>query len=154
MVEVPAAALCVENLIDYTQFVSIGTNDLTQYLTAADRDNSKVSHLCDPLSPAVLQVLDHVISVCNRRGVPVSVCGEMAGRPGCVLALLSFGLKSFSMSPAFVPLIKELIHSVSLKELASVREAVLKRRTNRLVRKYLNGVLRHVNPRLAMLEYT
>src|SRR5207248_6512186 len=88
MLEVPAAALCIESLLDEVDFVSIGSNDLIQYLMAADRDNPKVAHLCEPFSPALLHVLQQVIKACNGRGTPVTLCGEMAGWPRCVLPLL------------------------------------------------------------------
>ena len=92
MLEVPAAALCIEALLDEVDFVSIGSNDLIQYLMAADRDNPKVAHLCEPFNPALMKLLNLVIGACNRRGKPVTVCGEMAGRPRCVLPLLGMGL--------------------------------------------------------------
>lgn len=152
MLEVPAAAVCVGDLIEHTHFISIGTNDLVQYLMAADRDNPKVAHLCDPLNPAVLKLLKSTIDTCAERNIPVTVCGEMAGRPRCVLALLAFGLRSFSMSPAFVPIIKELIHSVKLADLNAIAKDVLQRKSSRLVKQFLDRVLHEVNPRLALLE--
>lgn len=153
MVEVPAAAVTIDYMLPHVDFVSIGTNDLIQYLTAADRDNPRVAHLCEPLNPAVLRILKHVIEACNNRNVPVTVCGEMAGRPRCVLTLLSFGLRSFSMSPAFVPIVKELVHSVSTSEVKEIAAEVLKRRSAKTIREYLNQRLAALNPRLAMLEH-
>ena len=82
MLEVPAAAISIDTLLDEVDFVSIGSNDLVQYLMAADRDNPKVSHLCQPLSPPVLRVLTNVIEACNAAGQPVTLCGEMAGSRG------------------------------------------------------------------------
>ena len=90
-------------------FVSIGSNDLVQYLMAADRDNPKVTHLCQPLSPAVFRVLQMVLDACGRTGTPVTLCGEMAGQPRSALLLFGMGLRRFSMSPAFVPTIKDLL---------------------------------------------
>ena len=109
MLEVPAAAVMIDSLLEEVDFVSIGSNDLVQYLMAADRDNPKVSHLCQPLSPPVLRVLANTIAACNRAEKPVTLCGEMAGRPRAVVLLFGMGLRSFSMSPAFIPTIKELI---------------------------------------------
>src|SRR5690606_19629406 len=74
MVEVPAAAITIDSFLPLVDFVSIGSNDLVQYLMAADRDNPKVNHLCQPLGPAVLKVLHHVITTCNKRGKPVTLC--------------------------------------------------------------------------------
>ena len=116
MLEVPAAAVTIETMLDLVDFVSIGSNDLVQYLMAADRDNPKVSHLCQPLAPPVLMVLKHAIEACNRVGVPVTVCGEMAGKPQAFLLLLGMGLRNFSMSPAFVPSIKQLASQVSIAQ--------------------------------------
>ena len=109
MVEVPAAAVCIDAILRETDFISIGSNDLIQYLVAADRDNPKVAHLCEPLSPAIFKVLQMVLDACQRTGTPVTLCGEMAGQPRSVLALFGMGLRRFSMSPAFVPTIKALL---------------------------------------------
>ncbi|QDU59791.1 Phosphoenolpyruvate-protein phosphotransferase [Planctomycetes bacterium Pan216] len=152
MIEVPAAAVCIEHFLDHTDFVSVGTNDLIQYLMAADRDNSRVAHLCDPLNPASLCLLRQVIEACQRRGKPVSVCGEMAGRPRCVLALLAFGLTSFSMSPAFVPIVKELVHSLDFSLIRELGDEILLRRSSTQVGSFLDKVLQEVNPRLAALD--
>ena len=113
MIEVPAAAMCIDALLQETDFISIGSNDLVQYLVAADRDNPKVAHLCDPLSPALLRMLHMVLEACRRTGTPATLCGEMAGQPRSVLVLLGLGLRRFSMSPAFVPTIKTLLSSVT-----------------------------------------
>lgn len=153
MLEVPAAAVAIEHLIDHADFVSIGTNDLVQYLMAADRDNPKVAHLCEPCSPAVLTLLKQVIDACVAREIPVTVCGEMAGRPRGVLALLAFGLRSFSMSPAFVPVVKELIHSINLSSLTDLAPEILRKRSGKQVREFLDDILRTTNQRLSILEY-
>src|SRR5207248_8370968 len=106
MLGVPAAALCVDDMLAEIDFVSIGSNDMIQYLMAADRDNPKVAHLCDPFAPAIYRILNHVITACVAKQKPVTICGEMAGRPRCVLALFGMGLRGFSMSPGFVPSVK------------------------------------------------
>ena len=98
----------IDNLLDEVDFVSIGSNDLVQYLMAADRDNPKVSHLCQPLSPAVLRVLPSMIRRLQAAGKPFTLCGEMASAPRAFVLLFGMGLRSFSMSPAFIPTIKEL----------------------------------------------
>ncbi len=97
MVEVPAAAICIDNLLEVIDFVSIGSNDLVQYLMAADRDNPRVSHLCQPLSPAVLRVLqcDRCLQSGRKTG---HLCGEMAGAPRAFLLLLGMGLRLFDES--------------------------------------------------------
>ena len=109
MVEVPAAAVCIDAILRETDFISIGSNDLIQYLVAADRDNPKVAHLCEALAPAIFRVLRMVLDACQRTGTPVTLCGEMAGQPRSVLVLFGMGLRRFSMSPAFIPTVKELL---------------------------------------------
>ena len=118
----PAAAACIEDLLDEVDFVSIGTNDLTQYLMAADRNNPHVAYLCEPFSPPLWRVLSRVLRACRERGKPVAVCGEMAGRPSCFLPLFGLGLRQFSMSPAHVPSIKELVRRSTLTLAQDVAE--------------------------------
>ncbi len=152
MLEVPAAALCVDALLDEVDFVSIGTNDLIQYLMAADRDNPKVAHLCEPFNPALMKILATVIRACNRRKKPVTVCGEMAGRPRCVLPLLGMGLTRFSMSPAFVPSIKEMVRRTSMGAAREIAERVLTMNTIGEVRGYLTRQVRQLWPNVTMLD--
>jgi phosphotransferase system enzyme I (PtsI) len=152
MLEVPAAALCVDALLDEVDFVSVGTNDLIQYLMAADRDNPKVAHLCEPFNPALMKILALVIGACNRRGKPVTVCGEMAGRPRCVLPLLGMGLTRFSMSPAFVPSIKEMVRRTSIEAAREIAGRVLTMNTIGEVRGYLTRQVRQLWPNVTMLD--
>jgi phosphotransferase system enzyme I (PtsI) len=132
MVEVPSAAICIQDILDEVDFVSIGSNDLLQYIMAADRDNPKVAHLCDPFTPAIYKLLHQVISACEARGKPVTLCGEMAGRPRCILPLFGMGLRAFSMSPAFVPTVKELVRALDRATARAIAERVLQMRTHRL----------------------
>lgn len=152
MIEVPAAALCIDHLLDEVDFVSIGSNDLIQYLMAADRDNPKVAHLCEPFSPAVFRLLHQVIAACTVRGKPVTLCGEMAAQPRCFLPLLGMGLRRFSMSPAFVPTLKELARCVTLAQARDVAAAVLQLRTVAEVRSYLSEQLLLICPSVARLD--
>lgn len=149
MLEVPAAAVTIEAMLDMVDFVSIGSNDLVQYLMAADRDNPKVSHLCQPLAPAVLQVLANVIRACNKVNKPVTLCGEMAGQPQAFAALIGMGLRSFSMSPAFVPSIKDLASHISQAQAEKIVKHALKLKTTPQVRRYLTQEVRHLAPSLA-----
>src|SRR5438128_4300735 len=152
MVEVPGAALCVEDFLDEVDFVSIGSNDLIQYIMAADRDNPKVAHLCDPFTPAIYRLLYQLISTCTARGKPVTICGEMAGRPRCFLPLFGMGLRHFSMSPAFVPTLKELVRSTHLDLATQTARKVLRLKTFRAVRRYLTGVIQATCPNVAILD--
>lgn len=152
MLEVPAAALCVDALLGEVDFVSIGTNDLIQYLMAADRDNPKVAHLCEPFNPALLKLLALVIRACDARGTPVTLCGEMAGRPRCVLPLLGLGLRRFSMSPAFIPSIKEMVRRTPMDAAREVAERVLTMNTIGEVRGYLTRKVRQMWPNVTLLD--
>jgi phosphoenolpyruvate-protein phosphotransferase len=152
MLEVPAAAACIETLLDEVDFVSIGSNDLTQYLMAADRTNPQVAHLCEPFSPALYRVLNRIIQTCIARGKPVTVCGEMAGQPYCLLPLLGMGLRCFSMSPALVPTIKELVRRATLPLAQEVAEQVLRLRTMDEIRAYLVEQTQQLWPEVARLH--
>jgi phosphotransferase system enzyme I (PtsI) len=152
MVEVPAAAVCIDAILRETDFISIGSNDLIQYLVAADRDNPKVAHLCDPLSPAIFKVLQMVLDACQRTGTPVTLCGEMAGQPRSVLALFGMGLRRFSMSPAFVPTIKELLSSVTTAQAERFAHQVLQLKTSEEIRTYLTARLHEISSALEVFD--
>ncbi len=109
MIEVPAAALCIGAFTRRLQFLSIGTNDLIQYTLAIDRGNEAVAHLYNPLHPAVLRLIHQTIQAGAKAGVPVSVCGEMAGDPECARLLIGMGLRQFSMHPAQILEVKQAI---------------------------------------------
>lgn len=152
MVEVPAAAVCIDAILRETDFISIGSNDLIQYLVAADRDNPKVAHLCEPLSPAIFKVLQMVLDACQRTGTPVTLCGEMAGQPRAVLTLFGMGLRRFSMSPAFVPTIKALLASVTTAQAERFAHQVLQLKTNDEIRSYLTARLHEISSTLEVLD--
>jgi phosphoenolpyruvate-protein phosphotransferase len=152
MIEVPAAAMCIDQILDKVDYLSIGSNDLIQYMMAADRDNPKVAHLCEPCHPAILRILCLIIRACVKRKTPVTLCGEMAGRPMCLLPLLGMGLKSVSMSPAFVPTVKEMIRAVTYKEARRAAREVLQMKTVNEVRAYLSERVRKLCPNVAKLE--
>jgi phosphotransferase system enzyme I (PtsI) len=100
MIEVPAAALALPRLIRHVDFVSVGTNDLVQYLLAADRNNDALGDLYSPLHPAVLRLLHEIVTLGRRSHTPVTVCGEMAGDIHFTRLLLALGLTDFSMHPS------------------------------------------------------
>ena len=152
MVEVPAAAVCIDHILPEVDYVSVGSNDLIQYMMAADRDNPRVAHLCDPCHPAVYRVLNRIIRRCVQHGKPVTLCGEMAGRPLCLLPLLGMGLRSVSMSPAFVPAVKEFVRSVSIDAARQAARRVLRMQTAGEVRTYLLRRLRKIAPHVANLD--
>lgn len=152
MLEVPAAAVAIDLMLDSVDFVSIGSNDLVQYLMAADRDNPKVSHLCQPLSPPVLRVLGQVIKACQRVGKPVTLCGEMAGQPRAFLLLLGMGLRQFSMSPAFIPSTKLLAAKLTIPQAETIYEQALELKTTEKIKRFMADRMREIAPDLTMFD--
>ncbi len=121
MIETPAAVWLAEELAAAADFLSLGTNDLIQYVLAVDRDNDRVAHLYDPFHPAVLRAVNHVMRVAERAGRALEVCGEMAAHPLHVLVLLGLGARVLSMRPRAIPFIRDLIRRC---QLAPVRDLV------------------------------
>jgi phosphotransferase system enzyme I (PtsI) len=152
MLEVPAAAVALDTLLEEADFVSIGSNDLVQYLMAADRDNPKVSHLCQPLSPAVIDVLHQIASTCRAANKPVTLCGEMAAAPRAFLLLFGMGLRSFSMSPAFIPIMKELTAHLTREQTSEIVAHVLKLGTTAQILSYLGRQLAQIAPNLTIVD--
>ncbi|WP_227815974.1 phosphoenolpyruvate--protein phosphotransferase [Nitrogeniibacter aestuarii] len=126
MVEVPAAALALGMFVRRLQFLSIGTNDLIQYTLAIDRTDEAVAHLYDPLHPAVLKLIGGTISAGARFGLPVSVCGEMAGDVAFTRLLLGMGLKYFSLQPTQLLGVKQEILRADVGDLAPKVQRILK----------------------------
>ncbi len=149
MLEVPAAAVMIEEMLPSVDFVSIGSNDLVQYLMAADRDNPKVSHLCQPLSPAVLRILRTVVRACNYQNKPVTLCGEMAGLPEALAVLIGMGLRRFSVSPAVVPTVKEVASHLTIPMAKELLHRALQLKTTNKIRSMLNAQLLQVAPNLS-----
>ena len=114
MIEVPAAAIALPGFIDIVDFLSIGTNDLVQYLLAADRNNEALGELYTPLHPALLRLLESVIRIARRRGKPVAVCGEMAGDAMFAPLLLALGLEEFSLHPGTLLELRRAIRTCDL----------------------------------------
>ena len=128
MIEIPAAALVLPLFINRFDFLSIGTNDLIQYTLAIDRADHAVAHLYDPLHPAILLLLDSIISQAKRANVPIAVCGEMAGDPTLTKLLLALGLTDFSMHFSQLLLVK--------RELMQANVGLLKARISRVLKAY------------------
>jgi phosphotransferase system enzyme I (PtsI) len=116
MVEVPAAAVAADVLAREVDFFSIGTNDLIQYSLAVDRGNQNVNYLYQPHHPGVLRMVKFVVDAASRRGIPVSVCGEMAAEAGTAAMLVGLGLRELSVQPRAIPTIREAISTVDTTE--------------------------------------
>ena len=137
MIEVPSAALTIDLLADEADFVSIGTNDLIQYTLAVDRTDDRVSGMYAPLHPAILRILRHVTRGARRRGLPVSVCGEMAADPALLPLLAGLGLREFSMTPAAIPAAKRVVRGLRIPDTTRLASRALKAATSADVEKVL-----------------
>lgn len=125
MVEIPAAAIIADYLVEEVDFFSIGTNDLIQYTIAVDRMNEKISHLYEPLHPAVLRLVKQVIDASHKAGKRTGMCGEMAGDEEAAPILLGMGLDEFSMSAASIPRLKKAIGSISYSDAREIAQKAL-----------------------------
>jgi len=139
MIEVPAAVYQADSLARRVDFFSIGSNDLTQYLMAVDRNNSSVAQLYDSLQPAVLRAIYQTVQSAKKYNIPVSVCGEMAGDPAAALVLLGMGIDSLSMSASSLTRVKWVICNVSQKRAKELLDEVLEMEDAQTIRQYLHG---------------
>jgi phosphotransferase system enzyme I (PtsP) len=142
MIEVPSAAWQAEQLARPVDFLSVGTNDLTQYLLAVDRDNARVAHLYDSLHPAMLKTIAHIIAQGHRAGRPVNLSGEMASDPGSAVLLLGMGADSLNVSTVSVPRVKWAIRGFTRDEARELARQALELDTVRQVRRLLDDALR------------
>ncbi len=150
MIEVPSAAITSDILAKEADFFSIGTNDLIQYSLAVDRVNEKIAYLYEPAHPAVLNLIKMVIDNGHKEGIPVSLCGEMAGDISLTMVLLGLGLDEFSTSPIAVPEIKKVVRSIKFSQAKEVAEKALTFTTGEEVREYARKKLAELVPDLAM----
>jgi phosphotransferase system enzyme I (PtsI) len=137
MIEVPSAAVTADLLAEHADFFSIGTNDLIQYCLAVDRTDDRVSNLYEPLHPAIIRMLRLVARAARRRGIPVSVCGEMAADPIVLTLLVGLGLTEFSMAPTAVPLAKQALRGLNATEATRMAARVLRAHTASDIEKLL-----------------
>lgn len=139
MIEVPAAAIALPSFIGAIDFLSIGTNDLIQYLLAADRNNEALGELYTPLHPAVLRLIRDVIRLSKARGKPVAVCGEMAGDPAFAPLLLALGLEEFSLHPATLLELRRAIRDLDLGALRARAPSLLRARDRKAIEAWLRA---------------
>lgn len=142
MIEVPSAAVMADKIAEQVDFLSIGTNDLVQYMLAVDRGNERIAYLYKHLHPAVLRVIKQVIYQGHQAGVWVGMCGEMAGDPLATLILLGLDLDEFSVSPSFVPEIKTIIRSVDYREAVKIANRALEFQKASEVEKFMTKIMR------------
>jgi len=130
MIEVPAAAINVRALLEHSDFLAIGTNDLAQYVLAADRGNDALDNIYNPLQPALLRLLSHVISAGRRAGKPVSLCGEIGGDENFTALLLALGLCEFSMHPSKILVVRDRLASLDHAKLRSFAPRLIRAHTH------------------------
>jgi phosphoenolpyruvate-protein phosphotransferase len=141
MIEVPAAALMADLFAREADYLSVGTNDLTQYMLAVDRANENVAYLYQPLHPAILRALAHLVRVAATAKVPLEVCGEMAGDPFQAMALIGLGVRVLSLLPASIPLVKNAVRAVSAERITALMKEALKLATSAEVEQLLRREL-------------
>ena len=139
MIEVPAAAIALHAFVDLVDFLSIGTNDLVQYLLAADRNNDALGELYSPLNPGVVRLLKHIINVANEHDTPVAVCGEIAGDAALAPLLLALGLTEFSLHPATLLEVRKAIRGSDLSALKARMPKLLQARDRAGIESWLKS---------------
>jgi phosphotransferase system enzyme I (PtsI) len=139
MIEVPSAAVTADILAKECDFFSIGTNDLIQYTLAVHRVNEEIAHLYEPLNPAILRLIKHVIDIAHENGIWVGMCGEMASDPLVVPLLLGMGIDELSMSPIAIPEVKKIIRSFTIEESKKIMMRAMSFSTAHEIESYVYG---------------
>jgi len=152
MIEVPAAAMMAEQIAAESDFLSIGTNDLVQYMMAVDRGNGSVATLYQPFHPAVIRTLHHVIEAAHKKHSWVGVCGEMGGDPLATVLLVGLGVDELSVIPPILPEIKKIIRSIKFKDAQRVANKVLTMTHEKDIRDYLSSIIKDKVPEIPMDE--
>src|SRR5208337_4253809 len=146
MVEVPAAVMMIDRFVEEVDFLSIGTNDLTQYTLAVDRSNKDVVGLYNPADPAVLRLIAMAIDAAGKKPIPITMCGQMSGNPAYTMLLLGLGLRHFSGSPAGLPEIKNICRRVTTADCKEVASRVATMENARDITNYLREELKRRVP--------
>ncbi|MGD9720465.1 MAG: phosphoenolpyruvate--protein phosphotransferase [Pirellulales bacterium] len=150
MVEVPAAVMMIDHFVEQVDFLSIGTNDLTQYTLAADRSNKEVAGLYNSCDPSVLRLMRIAIAAADLKGVPINACGQMAGSALFTMLLLGLGLRRLSATPSSIPEVKKVIRTVTLQTCQQVAERVMTLENARDIKSYLREELKRILPELVV----
>ena len=153
MVEIPSAVVMADTLARNVDFFSIGTNDLIQYALAIDRVNEHVAYMYQPFHPAILRMIRQVVAAGRNAGIPISLCGEMAGDPLCVSILLGIGIDGLSMNARAIPLIKKLIRAIPMEQARADLEQVMLLNTAKEVRAFILERTRKMFPELEEKGY-
>ena len=140
MMETPAACMIADLLAEHADFFSIGTNDLTGYVMAADRGNADVSYLYSPLDPAVLRAIQHIIGAAAKKGIPCGMCGEAAADLHMLPMLVAFGLEEFSVNPSSVLSVRRALAALDSVSCTAVAKKVLSLETEQEVRACLSDL--------------
>lgn len=147
MIEVPAAAMMGDVFAREADFLSVGTNDLIQYMLAVDRANENVAHLYQPLHPAILRTIADLVRVAEAEQVPLELCGEMAADPLQAIALIGLGIRTLSLVPGSIPLVKNAIRSVELERVRALLKEAMKLTSSTEVEELLASELPRQAPR-------
>ncbi len=152
MMEVPALLYQLVDFKDTIDFVSVGTNDLIQYMLAVDRNSNLVGHLYSTFHPSVMRTLHEIVLKTESLGKPVTICGEMAGTAEGALALLSLGFKELSLIPSRAPLIRHLLSRLDEEKLKNVKYTILSEKRASEIERYLREMLAFIDPELTALD--
>ncbi|MGM0787023.1 MAG: phosphoenolpyruvate--protein phosphotransferase [Thermodesulfobacteriota bacterium] len=144
MIEVPGAVAILDRLLKYVDFISVGTNDLIQYLLAVDRNNKKVANLYNALHPSVIATIYQIVEICKRRGKQVSICGEAAAKPACLLLYAGMAADRMSMNPSSIPGAKQFIRKITQAEARKALDAVLDMEDVESVNNYLEECIQEI----------
>lgn len=142
MIEVPSAVTLIDFMVQKVDFLSIGTNDLIQYALAIDRNNEQVAYLYEPLHPAVLKMIKQVVEVGHKAGIPVGVCGEMAGDPCYIPVLVGLGVDEISLNAQNIPVVKKMLRSLNFKKTQMLAEKLVRMETIQEIKEYYFNTLK------------
>lgn len=148
MVEVPAAVMMIDRFAEEVDFLSIGTNDLIQYTLAVDRANKDVAAMYNTCDPAVLRLIEMTINAAKRAGIPANLCGRMSSSTTYTALLLGLGLRQFSVTPAAVPEVKQIIRAVTIPQCEAIAQKAMTMENSRDIKALLRGELRKIAPEL------